>query len=621
MTDQRKVEAAADTVETPPPADRPAPRPGLTQRVIAPLVSAIGGPLLVRLLRESVVSQRRLYGIAVVAMATVAGTAALSAWIMGEIVDSMTMPEARGRVFAVAGGVALIFFVKGLASFVQMVAMSHAGNRIVAEKQSELFAKLLRQGVGFFNVTESSDLIVRVTQSAQMARQAIDVVVTSAVRDLLTLVGLIAVMIYQQPTLTLVGLLIGPLAVLGVRQLLRKVAAIMAQNMAALTEIMRVLQETSTGVRIVKAYGLEPKMADRMNVAVRQVEKRANRIARLQAATTPLLDTLTGIAIAGIVALSVINLFGTEASTPGQLMSFVTALLMAYEPAKRLSRMRVAIEASMVGVRMMYDLLDRPEPMDDRPGAPALARGPGAVRLEEVRFGYDGTRPVLDGLSMDFPAGQTTALVGPSGGGKSTVLNLILRLYDPDAGRVTIDGADTREVSLASLRQRIAFVGQDTFLFAAPVGENIRMGRPDATDAEVEEAARMAHAAEFIEAMPQGYATPVGENGAFLSGGQRQRIAIARAVLRRAPILLLDEATSALDTGTEQGIQASLRRMGQGRTVITIAHRLSTIVSADRIVVLEAGDVVEQGTHAELLAANGRYAALWRRQAQGDADA
>jgi ATP-binding cassette subfamily B protein len=510
--------------------------------------------------------------------------------------------------------VALIFFVKGLASYAQMVAMSRAGNRIVAEKQSLLYAKLLRQGVGFFNVTESSDLLVRVTQSAQMARSAIDVVVTSAVRDLLTLVGLIAVMIYQQPGLTMVGLLIGPAAVLGVRYLLRRVAEIMAQNMTALTEIMRVLQETSTGVRIVKAYGLEPKMAERMNVAVRQVEQRANSIARLQAATTPLLDTLTGIAIAGIVALSVVNLFGSQASTPGQLMSFVTALLMAYEPAKRLSRMRVAIEASMVGVRMMYDLLDRPEPMDDRPDAPALPKGPGAVRLEEVRFGYDGKRPVLDGLTMEFPAGQTTALVGPSGGGKSTVLNLILRLYDPDAGRVTIDGADTREVSLASLRQRIAFVGQDTFLFAAPVGENIRMGRPDATDAEVEEAARMAHAAEFIEAMPQGYATPVGENGAFLSGGQRQRIAIARAVLRRAPILLLDEATSALDAQSEELVRAAIERISRGVTTIVIAHRLSTVLGADRICYMEAGRMQEMGSVRELLAKGGKFAALFEQQ-------
>ena len=590
------------------------PRRGLLGRLGVHLVGSMGGPLLGRLLRESVPGQRGLYGLAVLAMVVVAAMAALSAWIMGEIVDSMTDPEARHRVFAVAAGVAVIFFVKGIASFVQTVAMSHAGNRIVAEKQSALYAKLLRQGVGFFNVTESSDLLMRVTRSAQMARSAIDTVVTGMVRDLLTLLGLIAVMVYQQPGLTVVGLMIGPLAVIGVRLLLRKVSTVMTQELASVTEIMRVLQETSAGVRIVKAYGLEPRMAGRMNEAVREVEKRANRIARLKAATTPLLDTLTGIAIAGIVALSVVNLVGSGTSTPGQLMSFVTALLMAYEPAKRLSRMRVELEASLVGVRMMYELLDRPEPMADRPGAPALPAGPGAVRLEGVRFGYDGARPVLDGLTLDFRPGETTALVGPSGGGKSTVLNLILRLYDPEAGRVTIDGVDTREVSLASLRSRIAFVGQDTFLFSAPVAENIRMGRPGASDAEVEEAARMAHAAEFIEALPQGYATPVGENGAFLSGGQRQRIAIARAVLRQAPILLLDEATSALDARSEELVRAAIERISRGVTTIVIAHRLSTVLGADRICYLEAGRLEEEGSARALLDRGGRFRALFDQQ-------
>lgn len=591
-----------------------AARPRGLGRLTAALGGAAGGPALGRLLRESFASHRHLYIIATVAMAVVAAMAALSAFMMGEIVDAMTQSDDRGRVFAVAGAVVGIFMLKGIASYVQVVTMTRAGNRIVAKKQSALYAKLLRQGLAFFNVTESSDLLMRVTQSAQMARETIHTLVTGAVRDLLTLLGLIAVMIYQQPGLTLIGLIVGPLAVLGVRLLLKKVSSTMTQELASLAEILRVLQETARGARIVKAYGLEEPMAARMEAAIRSVEKRANRIGRLKAATAPLLDTLTGLAIAGIVVLSVVNLFGTGTSTPGQLMSFVTALLMAYEPAKRLSRMRVKIEASLVGVRMMYELLDRPDSLTEARDARPLPEGPGTVRLEAVRFGYDSGRPVLDGLTLDFPAGQTTALVGPSGSGKSTVLNLILRLYDPEAGQVTIDGADIRGATFASLRQRIAFVGQDTFLFSAPVGENIRLGRPDATDAEVEAAARLAHAHEFIAELPQGYATEVGENGAFLSGGQRQRIAIARAVLRRAPILLLDEATSALDAESEELVRDAIERVSRGVTTIVIAHRLSTVLGADKICCLEGGRLVEEGGVQELLARGGRFRALFDRQ-------
>ncbi|WP_338048876.1 ABC transporter ATP-binding protein [Rhodobaculum claviforme] len=579
------------------------------------LIRRLAGPgLLARLLMESVPGQKRKYGVAVAAMVVVAATAAAAAWSMGAIVDSMTEPDNRGRVFMVAGAVVAIFVLKGAASFIQVVMMTRAGNRIVAEKQELLYQRLLTQGVSFFNITESSDLLMRVTQSAQMARRVIDTIVTSFVRDLLTLIGLLAVMIYQQPVLSMVCLVLGPVVLWGLRRLLSKVREIMSQEMAGMAEIIKVIQETSTGVRVVKAFALEERMATRMGTAVRQVETRANKIARLEAATTPLLDTLTGLAIGGIVVLSAVNLFGIEAGTPGQLMSFVTALLMAYEPAKRLSRMRVSIEAGMVGVRMMYELLDQPQTMLERPGATDLRDGAGEVRLDGVRFGYAEDKPVIDGMDLTFEAGKMTALVGPSGGGKSTVLNLVMRLYDPHAGRVLIDGQDIADATFASLRKRIAFVGQDTFLFSTSVMENLRFGRPGASDEEVIEAARTAHADEFIRTLPQGYDTPVGENGSFLSGGQRQRIAIARAVLRRAPILLLDEATSALDSHSEALVRDALERISRGVTTIVIAHRLSTVLNADTVCYLEGGRVLEQGPVDELLARGGPFRALFDEQ-------
>jgi ATP-binding cassette subfamily B protein len=447
-----------------------------------------------------------------------------------------------------------------------------------------------------------------------MACNVIDVMVTGFVRDLLTLFGLVAVMFYQQPVLSLISLVVGPAAVLGVRMILTKVRAIMAQEMAGLAEIIKVVQETSTGARVIKAFALEELMQKRMAKAVREVEKRSNKMVRLESATSPLMDTLTGAAIAAIVVLSSTSVAGQSVGTPGQLMSFVTAFLMAYEPAKRLSRMRVTIEGGMVGVRMMYSLLDMPLTLTEAPDAQALTIGPGEVKLNNVSFDYGNGTSVIAGLNMTFQAGQTTALVGPSGGGKSTILNLLLRLYDPSEGVVSIDGSDIRQATFASLREKIAFVGQDTFLFSNTVMENLRVARPNATDEEVFEAARVAHAHDFIQALPNGYQTQIGENGAFLSGGQRQRLSITRAVLRRAPILLLDEATSALDSQSEAYIRDALARVSEGVTTIVIAHRLATVLEADKICYIEAGEVKEQGSLQELLAQGGKFKTLYETQ-------
>lgn len=570
-----------------------------------------------RLLMESFPEHRGRYFAAIVAMVVVATMTAATAWIMGSIVDSMTNPEDTTRIMIVAGAVAAIFILRGIASYAQMVLMARAGNRIVAQKQSELYRRLLDQEVAFFSKTESSDVLVRVTQSAQMARSVIDTVVTGFVRDLLTLAGLIGVMFWQQPFLSIICLIVGPVALFGVRRILSKVRAVMSQELAGLAEVIRVVQETSTGTRVIKAFALEAPMIERMETAVRAVEKRANKMVRLEAATTPLMDTIAGLAIASIVVLSTVSIAGQSAGTPGQLMSFVTAFLMAYEPAKRLSKMRVSIEAGMVGVQMMYELLDRPRTMVEAEDAIDLPEGPGVIALNNVSFSYSSGRRVLDGLTVAFPQGGTTALVGPSGSGKSTVLNLLLRLYDPDEGQVLLDGHDLRQVRFAALRRKMSYVGQDTFLFSGTVRENLRLVRPGADDAEIVEAARIAHADEFIQAMPQGYDTPIGENGLFMSGGQRQRLAIARAVLRRPEVLLLDEATSALDSHSEALVRDALNTVTRGVTTVVVAHRLSTVLRADMICYLEAGKLVESGRFDELMALGGKFRSLYDQQFHG----
>lgn len=573
--------------------------------------------LILRLLLESFDEHRWRYFSAIIAMILVASTTALSAWIIGVIVDVMGTPENRTKVYMVALGVVLIFMFKGIATFAQSVLMARAGNRIVAQKQVQIYDRLVGQGLSYFNTTETSDLLLRVTQTAQMARSVIDTLVTGYVRDLLTLAALIGLMIYQQPLLSMVCLIVGPASLFLVRKILARVREVMQQEMAGLTEIIKVVQETSIGVRVIKAFGLEPIMSARMETAVRQVERRANKMTRLEAATTPIMDTLVGFAIGGIVLMSTVSVFGHSAGTPGQLISFVTAFLMAYEPAKRLSKMAVSLEGNMYGVRLMFDMLDAPPSMVEAEDAVDLGTGPAGIQMHDVQFAYSSGGAVLNGVNLDFPQGKTTALVGPSGGGKSTMLNLLLRLYDPTSGSVLINGQDIKRASYASLRKSIAFVGQDTFLFSQTILQNLRLARADASDDEIIEAARMANADEFIQKLPQAYDTQIGENGVFLSGGQRQRLAIARAVLRRAPILLLDEATSALDSHSEKLVRDALEHLTKGVTTVVVAHRLSTILKADQICYLEAGQVMERGTLAELLSANGKFKALYDSQFAG----
>ncbi len=567
-----------------------------------------------RLISESFFAQGGLYAVAIVAMIAVAATTAGSAYMMEYIVDAMTSPEMRDWAHLIALGVIALFLVKALASYVQAVFLARAGNRIVAAQQEKVYRKLLRHGVSFFSDNDSSNLLMRTTNGAQAARKLIDVLVTGFIRDALTLVGLVIVMVYQQPVLSVMFFVVGPIALVGVRYLLKSVRSIMQAEFKSLAEIIRVLQETSAGIKVIKVFSLEDRMINRMDTAIHNVEKRANDIARLQSIASPLMEFLAGLAVAGVLIVSTTGIAGSEQPTAGQLMSFITALLMAYEPAKRLSKMRVQIETAMVGVGLLFGLLDQEDSMLENPDAYDLGDGPGEVALRNVTFGYQGSVPVIEDMSLTFQARKTTALVGQSGGGKSTIFGLIMRFYDPDEGSVEIDGQDVRNASFSSLRRKISYVGQDTFLFSTSVMENLRCSAPDATDEEVVAAAKAAHAHDFITELPKGYDTPVGENGTFLSGGQKQRIAIARAILRKAEILLLDEATSALDAKSESLVKEALDALTKDVTVVVIAHRLSTILEADTIMVVQDGAVVEQGNLEQLMQKNGNFRSLFEEQ-------
>lgn len=569
--------------------------------------------LIVRLIRESFHQHKFGYGAAILSMLVVAAMTGASAWILREITNEFVIYKRVERINWIAAAVAAIFIAKGIANFVQAYFMSRVGNSIIAERQRKIYDRILAQGIEFYHSTSSSDLITRMTNNAQAARSVLDLVVTSYVRDLVTLVVLVAVMVWQQPALSLICFVIGPIAIYGVNRILKRVRKIAAQEFRSLGQIVQVMQETAIGVRVVKSFGLEGAMRKRMHKAVSDVENRANNIATLEAATSPVMETLAGLAISGTILVSgLLVLQGGQ--MPGNIMAFIAALLLAYEPAKRLARVRISLETGIVGVRMMFQLADRPLTLAEKPDAKPLRPGPGEIRFDNVSFAYPESPPVFEGFDLTLAAGKMTALVGPSGGGKSTILNLIMRMYDPQSGKVLFDGQDIAHATLASLRQKIAYVSQDTFLFAGTVMHNIRLGRQDAPDEDVIAAAKAANAHNFITAMAKGYDTEVGENGALLSGGQRQRISIARAMLRNAEILLLDEATSALDAESEALFRDALQQLTVGRTTIVIAHRLSTVHQADTIVVLEAGKVVESGPHRALLRQGGLYQKLYEYQ-------
>ncbi|RWM93961.1 MAG: ABC transporter ATP-binding protein [Mesorhizobium sp.] len=569
--------------------------------------------LVARLVRESFREHKFGYGAAIVSMLVVAAMTGASAWILKEITNEFVVYKRADRVNLIAAAVAAIFVLKGLATFVQAYFMSRVGNAIIADRQRKIYDRILAQGIEFYHSTSSSDLITRMTNNAQAARSVLDLVVTSYVRDLVTLIVLVAVMVWEQPALSLICFVVGPVAIYGVNSILKRVRQIAKMEFRSLGQIVHVMQETAIGVRVVKSFNLEGAMRKRMYKAVSDVQNRANNIATLEAATSPVMETLAGLAIAGAVFISgFLVLQGGQ--MPGNIMAFIGALLLAYEPAKRLARVRISLETGIVGVRMMFQLADRPLTLAEKPGAKPLQPGPGEIRFDNVSFAYPESPPVFEQLNLTLAAGKMTALVGPSGGGKSTILNLIMRMYDPQSGKVMFDGQDISFATLDSLRQKIAYVSQDTFLFAGTIMHNIRLGRQDATDEEVIAAAKAANAHHFISAMAKGYKTEVGENGSLLSGGQRQRISIARAMLRNAEILLLDEATSALDAESEALFRDALQQLTVGRTTIVIAHRLSTVHQADTIVVLENGKVLESGPHKSLLKQGGLYQKLYEYQ-------
>ncbi|AKK20459.1 ABC transporter ATP-binding protein [Candidatus Liberibacter africanus] len=565
------------------------------------ILSPADREILLRIAKENIHKHAWWYSVSIIAMIIVSAMTSSSAWIMRDVMNAMVVSKDMFHIITVSSTVAIIFIVKGIASFVQNYYLSCAGNSIIAEQQKKIYHRLLQYGMDFYDSSQSSDLQVRFIHATQSVRSVIDILITSFLRDFLSLIGLIVVMFLQEPTLSFCTIIIGPLCILGIRILVKKVRCIMEQGLVATGHIIQNLQETVIGIRIVKSFAMEEVMNQRMCDMIKAVEDRLNKVAKIESATSPIMETISGLSIAGIILFSAFLVSKKGTSNAGEIMSFITALLMAYEPAKRIARTRITLEGGMVGVRCMFSILDHPITIQESPNAVDLPAGKGQVVFRDVCFSYHPGHPVLSGINLCFENEKMTALVGHSGSGKSTIVNLLMRMYDPSSGSIEIDGINVRDISFSSLRERISYVGQDIFLFSNTVRYNILVGRLMATEEEMIEVAKSANAHEFIMNLPQGYDTHVGENGSNLSGGQKQRIAIARAMLRDSQILVLDEATSALDTHTESLIRQALSRLMKGRTTIVIAHRISTITEADQIIFIENGKVSEMGDQKYLL--------------------
>jgi ABC-type multidrug transport system fused ATPase/permease subunit len=568
--------------------------------------------LIRRLLVEHAVGQWRAYAFVVALMIVMAACTAVAAYLIGHAVNDAYVSRNITAVASVCVGIIVISTVRGLASYGQAVEMGRISNRIVATNQRRLFEKVLRQGLGFFADRHSSEFSARITWGARAASDTLSLLIMTFGRDAMQLVGLWSVMISQSPSLSLMAVGVAPPALIIGRRAVKRVRAIVRYEFGASANILEALQETVQGYKIVEAFNLQSLMRDRINFNVDQIEQASNKLARATNFTGPTMEALGGIMVALVLLLGGYRVVVLNAP-PGEYFSFITAFLLAYEPTKRLMRLNIDLNSSLVGVRILFEFLDLPARPDDG-NKPDLQVETGRLEFCDVEFGYRANTPVLRGVCFSANPGCVTALVGPSGGGKSTIFNLLLRFYDDYRGSITIDGAEISNVSRRSLRDHLAFVGQDAFLFRGSIRENIALGRPDATEDEVIAAAKAAYADDFISQFPSGYDTQVGEHGMQLSGGQRQRVSVARALIRKSSIILLDEPTSFLDSETERYVNLAISTLFSGRTRLIIAHRLHTIINAGKIYVVEDGRIVEGGEHKFLLEQGTRYAHFFNLQ-------
>ena len=549
-------------------------------------------------------------------MAVAAASTAANAWLMEPILDEVFLNKDRSMLMIVPAAILAIAIIKGISTFLQGYISGSIGQKVIADVQKALYAHLMHADLAYFQAMASGKLVSNFLTDANMLREAVSKSLTGMVKDTLTASFLISLMFYQDWRLALATFFVLPVAAIPVRNMgrrLRKASVDMQERTGLFSAL---LTETLQGAKHVKTYAMEGYESKRANAAIEFRLIPVLKSLRTGSAVSALMEALGGVAIAVVVFYGGNRVIDGETSA-GAFFSFIAALLMAYQPIKSLANLNSAMQGGLGAAERIFAMLDHAPDIADKVDAQELTVRNGEISFRDVQFDYADGTSAINGVSFEVPAGSVVALVGASGSGKSTLLNLIPRFFDISGGSVQFDGQDVRDTTLVSLRNAVALVTQDATLFDDTVRANIAYGRMTATEDEIRAAARAAAADNFIESLKDGYDTMTGEDGTRLSGGQRQRIAIARAMLKNAPVLLLDEATSALDSESERKVQDDLRTLMKGRTTLVVAHRLSTIIDADIIHVLDKGRIIESGSHDELLARGEAYARLWRMQSGG----
>jgi subfamily B ATP-binding cassette protein MsbA len=555
----------------------------------------------------------RIFALALIGMVMVGLTEVALPALMKPLLDGTFVYKDQALMRWMPAVIIAVVVVRGSAEYMAAYSINWVGNKLVMDLREAMFGKLLGLPTPYYDDHASGNLISKLTYDVTQVTAAGTSVLTVMFKDSVSLVGLLIYMLWLNWKLTLLALVMTPLIVGVVRLISVRLRMSSRSVQQAMGDVTQVLQETIEGHKVVKLFGGQRYEGARFGEQVNRVRRFMMKQTTAAAASVPIVQLLAGLALAAIVYLATQQSSGNEI-TVGEFVSFITAMLMLTAPLKRITGVNEPLQRGLAAAESVFDLIDQPAESD--PGRSAIARVDGAIRFDNVSFTYaNADRPALQGITLTINPAETVALVGASGGGKTTLANLVPRFYRPTGGRILLDGYDLETLTLASLRANIALVSQDVVLFNDSVAANIAYGvMRDTSEADIVKAAEAAHAMEFIRAMPDGLNTLVGENGVRLSGGQRQRLAIARALLKNAPVLILDEATSALDSESERHVQAALETLMQGRTTMVIAHRLSTIERANRIVVLDRGQIAEIGSHRELLAAGGIYARLYEIQ-------
>jgi subfamily B ATP-binding cassette protein MsbA len=551
----------------------------------------------------------RIFAISLLGMIVVASTEPLVPALMKPMLDGTFVHKDQAMMRIVPVVIILIFLVRGIATFVGTLAISWVGNKLVMDLRNEMFAKLLCLPTGFYDDHATGTLISKLTFDVTQVTNAATVVVTISVRDTIVMIGLLGWLFYLNWKLTLLTLLMAPVIALIISTISRRMRHSSRDSQQAMGDLTQVIEESVSAHKVVKLFGGQQYERDRFNEQANWVRRHAMKQASASAANVPIVQMVAAVALAVVVYLATLQSNADEV-TVGGFVSFIMAMLMLTAPLKRLTGVSEYLQRGLAAAESVFELLDTLGEKDE--GRVAIGRVRGELHFDDVQFTYAAdARPVLKDIQLDIRAGENVAFVGASGSGKTTLVNLVPRFYTATGGEIRLDGHNLIDLTLASLRANIALVSQEVVLFNDTISANIAYGQMRVvSQAEIIAAATAAHAMEFIREWPEGLNTLVGERGVKLSGGQRQRIAIARAILKDAPVLILDEATSALDSESERHVQAALETLMQGRTTLVIAHRLSTIEKADRIVVLQKGEIAEVGTHAELLTRNGIYAQL-----------